>query len=67
MEQKLDINDFYMTEYVCSGCGNICSRKDATCPVCGELRIGKTTVTTLHMKNCQCVLFVEAGYITVTL
>lgn len=41
MEQKLDINDFYMTEYVCSGCGNICSRKDATCPVCGELRIGK--------------------------
>ena len=26
MEKKLDINDFYMTEYVCSGCGNICSR-----------------------------------------
>lgn len=44
MEQKLDINDFYMTEYVCSGCGNICSREDAACTVCGELRIEKTTV-----------------------
>lgn len=45
MEQKLDINDFYMTEYVCSGCGNICSRTDPACPVCGEPRIEKTTVS----------------------
>lgn len=45
MKQKLDINDFYMTEYVCSECGNICGREDAACPVCGELRIEKTTVS----------------------
>ena len=33
MEQKYDVNDFYMIEYVCSKCGNICSRNDDCCTV----------------------------------
>lgn len=42
MEQDLDINYFYMTEYSCSDCGNICSRNDTVCPACGKRQIEKT-------------------------
>lgn len=39
MEERFDINDFYMTEYICSGCGNICSKNDAVCAACGKANI----------------------------
>lgn len=45
MERKFDINDFYMIEHICSRCGNICSKEDAACPVCGEWHIEKKTVS----------------------
>lgn len=44
MEHDFDINYYYMTEYVCSDCGNICSRNDTVCPSCGKQHIEKTDV-----------------------
>ena len=44
MEQKLDINDFYMIEYICSGGDNICSKEDAACPVCGSRTYNGDTI-----------------------
>lgn len=32
MGEKLDINFFYMTEYICLECANICSKADVICP-----------------------------------
>ena len=55
MEQKYDVNDFYMIEYVCSKCGNICSRNDDCCTVCGNTGICKTTVcrSCLEYRYCR--------------
>lgn len=36
---KFDINDFYIREHICIGCGNICSRSAHACPVCGSNEI----------------------------
>lgn len=44
MGEKLDINFFYMTEYICSECANICSKADVICPACGKQKIGRNTV-----------------------
>ena len=44
MEQKFDVNDFYMIEYVCSKCGNICRKKDECCKLCGNSHVIRTTV-----------------------
>lgn len=44
MDEKLDINYFYLTEYICSDCGNICSKTDVICPACGKQKIEKRTV-----------------------
>lgn len=33
---KFDINDFYIREHICVGCGNICSRSAHSCSVCGS-------------------------------
>lgn len=44
MEEKYDVNDFYVIEYVCSKCDNICSKHDQSCRVCGNAKISKKTV-----------------------
>lgn len=46
---KLDINDFYIREYICVGCGNICSKSAQTCPVCGTDEI----VEIMACRSCQ--------------
>lgn len=46
---EFDVNEFYMIEYVCSECSNICSKDDTECPICGNVQIDRKTVC----RSCQ--------------
>ena len=54
MKGKYDVNDFYMKEYICAGCGNICSRKDEICPICGQSDIRSTVICRSCMEYWCC-------------
>lgn len=51
---EMDVNDFYMIEYVCSACGNICGKADQICPVCGEGTVVKETVCRSSLEYWHC-------------
>lgn len=63
MEQKFDINDFYMIEYVCSKCGNICSRNDKCCPVCKNASVLRTKVCRSCLEYRICA-GINCGFVT---
>ena len=62
MEQKFDVNDFYMIEYLCSKCGNICSKNDDCCPVCRNRHILRTTVCRSCLEYRICI-GIDCGFV----
>lgn len=53
-ENNLDVNYFYMIEYICPNCSNICSKNDDACPICGVGQIRKTIISRSCRKYSTC-------------